>query len=125
VHALCVCLFYPLFCLEKAFAKLNGNYEQCASGHFGEGMTDLTGEGCESFDLARIDKEELWKNLVYFHEEAFLMGCSVPLPNAGAQAETDNGNGLLVGHAYAVLKVVTTKSSNKTTKKKENSCSNK
>ncbi len=80
-----------------------------SKGHFGEAMTDLTGEGCESFDISNLgDKEEFWKKLVYFDEEQFLMGCSVPL-GANVETETDNGQGLLQGHAYAVLKVVTTR----------------
>ena len=85
-------LWVPL--LEKGFAKLNGNYENCASGHFGEGMTDLTGEGCETFDLRSVNREQFWELLKYFSEEAFLMGCSVALPaGGGVAAETDNGRG--------------------------------
>ena len=91
--------------LEKAFAKLNGSYEACASGHFGEGMTDLTGEGCESYNLKGIDGEAFWKRLQYFHDEAFLMGCSI---SPTSSSEEDNGKGLLTGHAYAVLRVATT-----------------
>jgi hypothetical protein len=94
-------IWVPL--LEKAFAKLNGNYENCASGNFGEGMTDLTGEGCESFDLTKVEKEDFWSKLAYFHEEAFLMGCS----KQGGREELQD-NGLLTGHAYAILSVVVT-----------------
>lgn len=100
-------IWVPL--IEKAFAKLNGNYEQCASGHFGEAMTDLTGEGCESFETKTVDPKSFWDQLVYFHEEAFLMGCSVPLPESGGSIESDNGRGLLMGHAYGVLRVVQTR----------------
>ena len=48
-------------------------------------------------------KEEFWDKLVYFSDEAFLMGCSMQ-----GGREQDNGMGLLTGHAYAILRVATT-----------------
>jgi hypothetical protein len=101
-------LWVPL--MEKAFAKLNGCYEHIASGNFSEGMTDLTGEGCETFELnpsmARDDSPtSFWKKLQYFISEQFLMGCSI----GHGGSEHDTGNGLLTQHAYGILRCVTTR----------------
>jgi hypothetical protein len=86
--------------MEKAFAKLMGSYENTASGNFSEGMTNLTGEGCETMTMDRkmVHDGSMWKKMQYYDEEAFLMGCSIK--GAG---EKDNGRGLLIGHAYAIL----------------------
>lgn len=98
-------LWVPL--MEKAFAKLNGCYEHCASGNFSEGMTNLTGEGCETFTLtpSMAREDVFWRKLEYFVAEAFLMGCSV----GHGGSENDAGNGLLTQHAYGILRCATTK----------------
>jgi hypothetical protein len=68
-------------------------------------MTDLTGEGAQVFNfkdedvLRKIKDGSFWALIKYFESEKFLMGCSLSGGN-----EKDNGNGILSGHAYAVLK---------------------
>lgn len=92
--------------VEKAFAKLNGCYEHIASGSFAEGMSDLTGEGSELYNLSAdmASDTAFWDKLVYFRDEAFLMGCAIE-----GVGEHDNGMGLLTGHAYGVMNCHITK----------------
>lgn len=86
--------------VEKAFAKLNGCYENLSSGNFSEAMTDLTGEGSEACALTpeMAESDEMWKKLEYYVAEQFLMGCSIE-----GVGEHDNGMGLLTGHAYGIM----------------------
>lgn len=96
-------MWVPL--MEKAFAKLMGCYEHITSGDFSEGMTNLTGEGCEIYplnpSLARDSNPatSLWEKLKYFASEQFLMGCAIS--HGGRERDR---NGLLTQHAYAILR---------------------
>ena len=47
---------------------------------------------------------KLWDHLVDYHSKGYLLGCSTP---SGHDAFWDE-NGLVKGHAYAILSVVTT-----------------
>ncbi|RNA30610.1 calpain-D-like isoform X1 [Brachionus plicatilis] len=77
--------------IEKALAKIYGNYESIASGACVEGLQTLTGEPCEivyledtkanydntnyvpSDDAADKDPEYLWKRLLYCKSSGYLM----------------------------------------------------
>ena len=48
--------------MEKAFAKLNGSYSNIESGNFYEAMTDLTGEGSETFNFTEGSVAEAIRN---------------------------------------------------------------
>ena len=78
-------------------------------------MTDLTGEGPQSFDFADEDVKkminggEFWDLLKHFSQEQYLMGCS----HGGGGIENDMGLGILSGHAYSLLKVDELKSGGK------------
>ena len=91
---------YWVALVEKAFAKLNGNYENMGSGNFSEAMSNLTGEGSEAYPLTpeMAETDEFWRKLEYYVAEAFLMGCSIE-----GRGEHDNGRGLLMGHAYGII----------------------
>jgi len=92
--------------LEKAFAKLHGSYEALEGGLSSEAMEDLTGGITEKFtNLAKCDKNKMWKKLVKSHQKSSLIACSIEAkPN---EIEAAAGNGLVKGHAYSVTGVET------------------
>jgi len=99
--------------IEKAYAKLHGNYYTLRGGFANEGMIDLTGCPCSNYDLESdkvkrwIEQGLLWSNLTYFDDMGFLISASTPgedrWSNVGGKPEAENG--LVPGHAYSVIQV--------------------
>lgn len=95
--------------VEKAYAKVNGCYQNLEGGSVGQALADLTGGFSEILEFGEpiiaeaIKTGALWKRLLRYKEEGFLMGCAF---SAGAGAvEKDRGQGILGGHAYTVVDV--------------------
>jgi hypothetical protein len=62
--------------MEKAYAKVHGDYDAISGGYPGEGVEDLTGGITVMIQSNRImDKERLWKELVNEGKQ-FLFACS-------------------------------------------------
>ena len=96
--------FWPAL-LEKAYAKLYGSYEALEGGMTGECLDDLTGGCTELYDLKG---ENCPRNLFELMKKAStqhcLQGCSiVPDPRV---REARMENGLVMGHAYTITKVL-------------------
>jgi calpain len=59
--------------MEKAYAKLHGNYEAINGGSMAEALVDLSGGCSEKFDLRATETAELiesgvfWKDLKKYH----------------------------------------------------------
>ncbi|QRV85541.1 calpain family cysteine protease [Ceratobasidium sp. AG-Ba] len=88
--------------LEKAYAKLVGDYSAVSGGFAAEGIEDLTGGVATKLDIADIlDTDEFWKNELMLANVDRLFGCSIK--QDGADEEI---NGLLQGHAYSVVRAV-------------------
>ena len=108
--------------IEKAYAKwvssraknekfdTENPYDNINFGLIDEALVSFTG-GVKS--LIPLDTTEgqaearsgkLWDHLVDYHSKGYLLGCSTP---SGHDAFWDE-NGLVKGHAYAILSVVTT-----------------
>ena len=91
--------------LEKAWAKLNGNYARIIGGDPHEIFEVLTNAYCEKFMFNKLNKEEIWLKYKNAQEKGFLMiagtNCDEELPIESM--------GLISGHAYTVLKVVEVK----------------
>lgn len=96
--------------LEKAYAKLHGNYYTLKGGYACEGMMDLTGCPTTYFDFedeqvrAMISSGQFWMMIKEFDEEGFLMSVSSP----GEDRWSENPqhklpNGIVPGHAYTLL----------------------
>ena len=70
--------------LEKAYAKLHGNYFLLRGGFANEGMIDLTGCPTISYDFkdeyvdALIKNDEFWSLIKHFDEEGYLISASTP-----------------------------------------------
>ena len=73
--------------LEKAFAKLHGNYYWLEIGHTYEAMIDLT--GCpairislrenDNFDIeSEEDKDKLWSQMKEYNQQEFLISAQTP-----------------------------------------------
>ena len=103
-------LWVPL--IEKAMAKLNGNYESLIAGQTVEGLSTLTGYPCESIRLEAssstseedIDLEMIWARMLSMKEAGYAMGASC----GRTDIKEDNlftNMGLLPRHAYSVLNV--------------------
>jgi len=93
-------LWVPL--IEKAYAKLHGNFEAIESGSITDGLVDLTGEGSEVLDIQKTDN--FWNMLHQGYKSGYLMGCAAQAAGAGVEEATPLG--ILMLHAYGVLKVV-------------------
>ena len=98
--------------LEKAYAKLHGNYFSLRGGYASEALLDLT--GCPTISHAfddddvrmKIDSGVFWDELKVFEDEGYLLSVSTP----GEDRWTDQGwvedeenNGLAPGHAYTIV----------------------
>ena len=59
--------------MEKAYAKLHGNYEQIDGDTMANSLVDLTGGVSEKYDLRApettetIDSGQFWKDLKKYH----------------------------------------------------------
>ena len=68
--------------LEKAYAKVHGNYKLLSGGFANEGMQDLTGAPTVSFIFEEegvknmIDNGSLWKLLLHYDLEGYIMSAS-------------------------------------------------
>ena len=88
--------------IEKAFAKLHGNYTALTVGAPYEAMIDLTGVPtiCLHFDdeevLAKAEDGSLWRLICMYEVKGFILTVSI-----GTDAE-DESVGLLSGHAFSV-----------------------
>lgn len=106
-------MFGPL--LEKAYAKLNICYEFIGNGgHPTDALVDLTGGVHETYEIQsnkehslkkNITDEALWNLLFKSTCIKSIMGCSIDTPSGKKQEETTS-NGLVVGHAYTIVKAI-------------------
>jgi len=74
---------WPLI-IEKAYAKMYGNYPNIEGGLVDAALADLTNGAPARFDLTEsnvkvmYDSGELWDKLVYWHQKGYLMGAGSP-----------------------------------------------
>jgi calpain-15 len=70
--------------LEKAYAKLHGNYWTLRGGYANEGMIDLTGCPSTNYDFTKpkvikmIENGELFNEMLKFDEQGYLLSASTP-----------------------------------------------
>ncbi|CAI6328970.1 unnamed protein product [Periconia digitata] len=89
--------------LEKAYAKVHGDYDSIAGGITGEAIEDLTGGVTTNVLTNRIlSKERLWKELLGVNKN-FLFSAS---SHHAFGNDKDTRKGLALGHAYSVIKAV-------------------
>mmetsp|Transcript_13890 Transcript_13890/g.26293 ORF Transcript_13890/g.26293 Transcript_13890/m.26293 type:complete len:1904 (+) Transcript_13890:1-5712(+) len=97
--------------LEKAYAKLHTCYEAIEAGFVDQALVDMTNGISTRFDMTKenikvkIDNGVLWKTLVEYHRQGFLMGAGTP---AGSDSEANASYwGIVQGHAYSILDLFT------------------
>lgn len=85
--------------IEKAYAKLHGNYAYLSGGFSMEAVEDLTGGVCNPLPLADIlDVNRFWEELT---QGKYLYGCSL---QGTDEQTTEMIHGLHTYHAYTVLR---------------------
>ncbi|KAJ7617828.1 cysteine proteinase [Roridomyces roridus] len=92
--------------LEKAYAKLHGDYASLEAGYAGEGVEDLTG-GVSTYiqtkDILNINK--FWEEELLNANKDRLFGCSFTGAFDGSgDPAVRRGDGLIAHHAYSVLR---------------------
>ncbi|CAN9175119.1 unnamed protein product [Alternaria alternata] len=89
--------------LEKAYAKVHGDYDSIAGGWSGEAVEDLTGGVTTKIPTDRVlDKQRLWEELLQAGKK-FLFSASSPSIDGD---DSDARRGLALNHAYSVIKAV-------------------
>ncbi|KAI0128978.1 hypothetical protein BJ170DRAFT_356019 [Xylariales sp. AK1849] len=92
--------------MEKAYAKVHGDFSSLTGGWIGEGLEDLSG-GVTTELLASdiLDLDAFWDDELSKVNEEFLFGCSTGLLDGGYGER----NGIREGHAYVVMDARTLK----------------
>jgi hypothetical protein len=97
--------------LEKAYAKLCGSYENLDGGSTSDALIDMTGGIQEQFEIknkqSEAEKNEMWQILLKGHQHKSLIGASIA-PNPRVR-EARLNNGLVMGHAYTITKIIAIK----------------
>ncbi|KAF8877897.1 hypothetical protein BD779DRAFT_1677100 [Infundibulicybe gibba] len=95
--------------IEKAYAKLHGDYQAINWGYTSEAIEDLTG-GVSSFIPTRdiLDPDRFWKEELSMARKDRLFGCHFDALDASRSGsyEPPRANGLIGGHAYSILRAV-------------------
>ncbi|MCQ2820080.1 MAG: C2 family cysteine protease [archaeon] len=84
--------------LEKAWAKINGGYNNIISGWMRHALQAFTGYGYGSFTHSKTDPKLLWKILQYAETHNSIM--------TGSSAANVEDMGLVKSHAYTIPKVM-------------------
>ncbi|KAG6844541.1 hypothetical protein H0H87_006131 [Tephrocybe sp. NHM501043] len=97
--------------IEKAYAKLHGNYAALDGGDAGEAIEDLTGGVTSLISIKDIlSPDEFWRDELeaVARREDRLFGCSFDTLKRYCSNDLYpvNVNGLIGGHAYSVLRAV-------------------
>ncbi|KAB5589397.1 hypothetical protein CTheo_7164 [Ceratobasidium theobromae] len=88
--------------IEKAYAKLYGDFGAISGGFTAEGIEDLTGGVSTMLEIADIlDTDRFWREELMLANEDRLFGCSIKKDDA-----SEDINGLMQAHAYSVVKAV-------------------
>lgn len=93
-------IWLPL--LEKAYAKVHGDYDAIQGGWSGEAVEDMTGGVTTALMTDRIlSKDKLWQELLTVNE-SFLFAASSP----GWGTDREARQGMALNHAYSILRAV-------------------
>ncbi|KAL0246636.1 hypothetical protein GEMRC1_007847 [Eukaryota sp. GEM-RC1] len=97
--------FFPAL-IEKAYAKIHGNYETIEGGHVSVGLSDLTGGIADEVRFKKAKSEiasgALWRKMRNYVESGYLLGAGSP-----SGKDTDISSfGIVQGHAYSILQCV-------------------
>ncbi|KAH7337137.1 hypothetical protein B0J17DRAFT_600095 [Rhizoctonia solani] len=88
--------------IEKAYAKLHGDYHSLHGGLASEGIEDLTGGVSSIFHTHDIlDEDRFWTEELLNVNQDRLFGCAIF--NTDESGETNVINGLFEGHDYSVI----------------------
>lgn len=92
--------------IEKAFAKLHGDYAALNGGFAFQALEDLTGGVSQVlFTNDILDTDEFWHNDLMRATKDRLFGCYLDsLAGKGAATDNTTTNGLFSSHAYSILK---------------------
>uniref|UniRef100_A0A8H8CMW3 Calpain catalytic domain-containing protein n=1 Tax=Psilocybe cubensis TaxID=181762 RepID=A0A8H8CMW3_PSICU len=93
--------------IEKAYAKLHGDYASLDGGFLADAIEDLTGGVATSFQTADLlSQDKFWRNELQHNElHMRLFGVSLDLDETHSQRSDLQIQGLLPGHAYSVMRV--------------------
>lgn len=92
--------------VEKAYAKLQGNYDNIGiGGHTTNALVDFTGGISESIDLRKIRSSpgDLFDVMYAMMQKSSMMACDI---QSQTVATTPESNGLYKGHAYSITNVI-------------------
>ncbi|CAE6515547.1 unnamed protein product, partial [Rhizoctonia solani] len=91
--------------IEKAYAKLHGDYRSLDAGFASEGIEDLTGGVASMFHTHDIlDEDRFWEDELLRVNQDRLFGCYIY--NTDESGESELINGLFAGHAYSVIAAI-------------------
>ena len=87
--------------MEKAYAKVHGDYEAIDGGYVGDGVEDMTGGVTSTIATNKVlRKDRLWKELISSD------GQFVFALNACRSGRVEADSGVTLGHAYTILRAV-------------------
>ncbi|KAK3095784.1 hypothetical protein FSP39_019019, partial [Pinctada imbricata] len=96
--------------LEKAYAKLYGDYESLQNGKTADAMVDFTGGVAEKIELSKLNMRDEENKLKLFGkmkeavENKSLVNCNIQCQRTEVGKELPQG--LILGHGYNVTKVL-------------------
>eukprot|EP01022_Parablepharisma_sp_SALTPOND_P018333 TRINITY_DN298_c0_g2_i2.p1 TRINITY_DN298_c0_g2~~TRINITY_DN298_c0_g2_i2.p1 ORF type:complete len:1600 (-),score=108.51 TRINITY_DN298_c0_g2_i2:6731-11431(-) len=92
--------------IEKAYAKFYKSYEQIEGGKVHITLAELTGgvpQYIQITDSICDNIDQFWQKLYTYYENGYMLGAGTPEHSRGDSAI--NENGIVQGHAYAILDV--------------------
>lgn len=106
--------------IEKAYAKVYGTYSALQFGYTNHSLMNLTGFPTVNHDLPTPDEidegspevvkvlEKLWRILGESNAKGYLIAGETPGEDNMTAKGEKSGAGIVPGHAYSILKCVTT-----------------
>ena len=92
--------------LEKAYAKLYKSYSLIKGGKVHLALAEFTGGIPHQIKITAEVKdniEEFWEMLYAYHDNGYMLGAGTP--NGPGGINSVNANGIVQGHAYAILNI--------------------